>query len=160
MSTWEERKAISDAHEQYVAEEFRRRLWVVAPWGQGHLPTEIRDAIYGNDYRDRYQPDLIAARDGDVVKVDCKTRMRSTDTGRFAISRHCVDAGLNLLSFGPPVFYVLGDDMRVITPSEVQAYCTVGPRARGGAYYLVPEALGHPFDVVFGEGPEVALSAA
>lgn len=75
--------------------------------------------------------------------------MRSTQTDRYAISRSCVSAGLHIITFGPPLFYVFGN-LGVLTPSEVMAYGTLGPRARGGAYYLIPGRLAHHFDDVFG----------
>lgn len=158
MTTWEDRKAVGDAHEQRVTEELTARGWEVARCGQGILPPRIRDAISLNDHRDRHQPDLIAERDGDVIKIDCKDRMRSTQTDRYAISRNCVSVGLHIITFGPPLFYVFGN-LGVLTPSEVMAYGTVGPRVRGGAYYLVPGRLARNFDDVFGV-PEIDQAAA
>jgi hypothetical protein len=149
---FEQRKAVGDAHEQRVAEELEKRDWEVSPYGQAVLSPGIRSAISANGYPWRYAPDLIASRDGDVIAVDAKDRMRSTHTDRYAIKKDCVTFGIAFVVItGIPVFYVFGN-LGVLTPTEVQAYGTLGPRARGGAYYLVPGRLGHDFDDVFGDG--------
>lgn len=150
MATWEQRREVGEAHEQRVADEMTARGWDVAPWGQGVLPPPIREALSRSQARWRHFPDLVATRDGDVVAVDGKDRMRSTATDRYAVSRECVSFGLQFVAaFGIPIFYVFGN-LRVLTPTEVQSYGTFGPRARGGAYYLVPARIGHHFDDVFG----------
>lgn len=157
--TWEQRKAVGDALETRVAEELTDRGWVTAPWGQGVLPPEIRQALSRSESRFRHFADLIAARDGDVVTIDCKDRMQSTETGRYAISRSCVSFGLQFVAaFGLPVFYVFGN-LGVLTPTEVMAYATIGPRVRGGAYYLVNGGLAHQFDGVFGSPSPQKLAA-
>ena len=159
MDTWTDRIAAGEAHERRVAEALRSAGWDVAPWGQGILPSRIRDALSRSESRWRHFPDLVAARDGDVVTVDAKDRMRSTQSDRYAVNRECVSFGLQFLAaFGIPVFYVFGN-LSVLTPTEVQTYGTLGPRVRGGAYYLVPARLGHHFEDVFGgvaQYPEVA----
>lgn len=157
--TWEQRKEVGDALERRVAEELQGRGWDVAPWGQGILPPRIREAVSRSEGRFKYQADLIAARDGDLVTIDCKDRMRSTQSDRYAISRPCVSFGLQAIAaFGVPVFYVFGN-LGVLTPSEVMAYGSIGPKVRGGAYYLVPGRLAHNFDDVFGL-PEAVQHAA
>lgn len=84
-------------------------------------------------------------------------RLRQSD--RYAVNRDCVSFGLQFLAaFGIPVFYVFGN-LGVLIPTEVQAYGTIGPRVRGGAYYLIPGRLGHHFDDVFGAGEEWSRSA-
>lgn len=150
MTNWNERKAVGDAHEQRVAEELEARGWEVAPWGQGTLPPGIRTALSQSDSRWRHFPDLVAARDGDVITVDAKDRMRSTQSDRYAVKRDCVSFGLQFLAaFGIPVFYVFGN-LGVLSPAEVTSYGTVGPRVRGGAYYLVSGRLARHFDDMFG----------
>lgn len=147
---WEQRKSVGDVHERRVIEELRSRGWEVAPWGQGILPDKIRNALSRSESRWRHFPDLVAARDGEVITIDAKDRMRSTESDRYAIKRDCVSFGLQFLAaFGIPVFYVFGN-LGVLTPSEVSSYGTVGPRARGGAYYLINGRLAHHFDDVFG----------
>lgn len=151
---FEQRKAVGDAHERRVCEALEARGWTASHYGQGALPPAIRAAIAASDYPIRYAPDLIAARDGDVIAIDAKNRMHSTQSDRYAIKRDCVAFGIQFLAaFGVPVFYVFGN-LRVLTPTEVQSYGTLGPRARGGAYYLVPGRLGHHFDDVFGTSEE------
>lgn len=147
---WEQRKAAGDALEQWVAKELEDRGWEVTPYGQGTLPAGTRSAISAGGYPWRYAPDLFASRDGDVVAVDAKDRMRSTQSDRYALKKDCVTFGIGFVAMsGVPIFYVFGN-LGVLAPTEVQAYGSLGPRARGGAYYLVPGRLGHHFDDVFG----------
>ena len=52
--------------------------------------------------------------------------MRSTETGRYAISRECVAFGLQFVAaFGIPVYYVFGN-LGVLCPTEVMSYGTIG----------------------------------
>jgi hypothetical protein len=147
---WDQRKAASDAHEGRVALELEARTWEWSPGGQGTFPPGLREAISAGDLPWRYAPDLWAACDGDVVAVDAKDKMRSTDPDRYAIKKDCVNFGIAFTALsGVPLFYVLGN-LGVMTPTDVHAYGTLGPRARGGAYYLVPARLARHFDDVFG----------
>lgn len=76
--------------------------------------------------------------------------MSSADTGRYAISRECVNFGIQFVAaFGVPIFYVFGN-LGVLTPQEVMAYGSTGVRAMGGSYYLVDGRLARQFDDVFG----------
>jgi hypothetical protein len=153
MTSFSDRSSIGTAHEQRVARELRERGWTVDRWGQGVLSPEVRDAIQRGESRLRHLPDLIAARDGELVTIDCKDRMRSTSTGRYAVARQCVNFGLQMAALGVPLLYVFGN-LGVLLPTEVMSYGRIGPRVTGsGAYYLVPERLGHQFDDVFG-GPQ------
>ncbi|WP_433355582.1 hypothetical protein ACQP25_17120 [Microtetraspora malaysiensis] len=148
MNTWNQRIAAGERHEQRVANELRQRGWDVAPWGQGVMPDPIRQAISRTRWKNF--PDLVATRDGELVTIDAKDRMSSTETGRFAVARDCVYFGLQfVVAFGVPVFYVFGN-LGVLTPSEVMTYGSQGPRGFGGSYYLVNGRLAHPFDDVFG----------
>ncbi|GAA3957977.1 hypothetical protein GCM10023085_45600 [Actinomadura viridis] len=150
MHGWNERLAAGAAHEERVAQALIDRGWEVAPWGQGVLPPGIQEALSRSASKWRHFPDLVAAREGEIITVDAKDRMWSTQSGRYAVSRDCVSFGLQFIAaFGVPVFYVFGN-LRVLSPVEVQAYGSLGPRIRGGAYFLVPERLGHHFDDVFG----------
>jgi hypothetical protein len=99
-----------------------------------------------------YFPGLLAARGPDVIAVECKARLGSTNTGRFAISRAFLRPGLMFLGTNEPVplYYVFGDH-KVLTPAEVMHYCSVSLRHPGGAYYLVSTRYAHPFSEVFGE---------
>lgn len=155
--TFSGRLALGTNHEQRVVRELRQRGWTVDPWGQGVLTPEICDAIQRSDSRLRFLPDLIAARDGELVTVDCKDRMRSTDTRRYAVARACVNFGLQMAALGVPLLYVFGN-LGVLLPTEIMTYGRIGPRVTGsGAYYLVPERLGHQFDDVFGAPGAVAM---
>ena len=153
------RLALGQKHERRVADELRRRRWTVDEWGQGVLSGPIRDAIRRSDSRLRFLPDLIAAQDGELVTIDCKDRMQSADTGRYAVSRNCVNFGLQLAALGVAVFYVFGD-LGVLVPTEVMSYGRIGPtRSVGGAYFLVSSRFLHNFDEVFGRPTEVASEA-
>ncbi|MEO3860895.1 hypothetical protein [Acrocarpospora sp. B8E8] len=160
MSTWTDRKAIGDAHEERVARELESRGWTVAPWGQGIMPAPIQTAITRSRTRFKHFPDLIAAREGDILTIDAKDRMSSAETGRYAISRDCISFGLQFVAaFGLPVFYVFGN-LGVLTPTEVMSYGRVNPRGvGGGAYHLVNGRLAHQFDDVFG-APAIRDQAA
>jgi hypothetical protein len=80
-----------------------RAAWTVDPWGQGILSVEIRDAIQRGESRLRFLPDLIAARNGELITIDCKDRMRSTDSGRYAVTRQRVNFGLHIARLASPV---------------------------------------------------------
>ena len=157
MSTYAERAAIGGEHERRVVQELTRRPdWTVAPWGQAILPEPIRLALRDSRSRFRYFPDLVASRPGELVTVDAKDRMRSTETGRYAVARECVQFGLQFLAaFNIPVYYVFGN-LGVLCPTEVISYGRLGP---GGAYYLISERLAHQFDDVFGY-PQTGSAAA
>lgn len=148
MSNWHEQKQIGDVHEKRVGKELSDRLWAVDPWGQAILSEQVRRAVSRTRWKNF--PDLVAARDGDLVAIDAKDRMSSAETGRYAISRECVSFGLQFVAaFGVPIFYVFGN-LGVLTPQEVMSYGNIGPRGMGGSYYLINGRLAHQFDDVFG----------
>ena len=157
--TFGQQLAVGEAHERRVTKELEERGWTVTPWGQGIMPETIRQAIREAGSRFRHFPDMVAGRPGEIVTIDAKDRMRSTETGRYAISRECVAFGLQFVAaFGIPVYYVFGN-MGVLCPTEVMSYGQIGPRSTGGAYYLISERLAHHFDDVFGY-PEPGTAAA
>ena len=73
-------------------------------------------------------PTSLAARPGELVTIDAKDRMRSTETGRSChLSRvRGVTAFSSLAAFGIPVYYVFGN-LGVLCPTEVMSYGTIGP---------------------------------
>jgi len=149
MASFSERLQVGETHERRVADELRRRGWVVDQWGQGVLSKPIRDGLWRSNSRLRYLPDLIATRDSDIVTIDCKDRMQSK-TGRYSVKRECVNFGLQLTALGVPVFYVFGN-LAVLIPTEVMSYDRIGPHATGsGAYLLVSERNARELDDVFG----------
>lgn len=130
------------------------RGWHVNPWGQGVLDEPVREALksgYGENIR--HTPDLLAAREGEVILIDCKSRMTSSDTGRHSISRAAVRAHRQIEAvYDVPIYYVF-DDLGVLTPWEVITVGGAGPHLRvgnRGSYYLVSAGLTRPFDDVFG----------
>ena len=156
MHTFSERLAVGTELERRVADELRHREWAVDPWGQDVLSEPIRDALWRSDSRLRYLPDLIAARAGQLVTIDCKDRMRSSTSDRYAVKRESVRFGLQLAALGIPMFYVFGN-LGALLPTEIMSYGRLGPRATGsGAYYLIHEGIAHQFDDVFGYSASVA----
>src|SRR6266566_1427819 len=110
MSTFTEQLAAGTAHEGRVASELEARGWTVTCWGQGILPELTRRAIRDARCKFAHFPDLVAARPGEIVAIDAKTVMQSTETGRYAVSRECVAFGVQFhAAFGLPLFYVFGN---------------------------------------------------
>ncbi|GAA1536100.1 hypothetical protein GCM10009730_51620 [Streptomyces albidochromogenes] len=107
----------------------------------------------------RHFPDLIAARGAELVTIDAKDRMPSTDTDRYAISAATVNAGLLFTAAHAPtpLYYVFGN-LKVLTPAEVVHRTAHALRHRSGAFHLVRTERAHRFDDVF--GPESTLAAA
>lgn len=158
MAEWQARKRLGDQHELRVLNELQRRGWTVHPCGQGTYPGPIQRALSACDSALRQFPDVIAARGVDVVTIDAKTRMRP-HTGRYAISRACVQAGLQFAGANAPIplYYVLGDassDLAVLTPAEISAYTMIGHLHPSGAYYFVEAHRARHFDTVFGAIPQ------
>ncbi|MFF7366017.1 hypothetical protein [Streptomyces sp. NPDC008125] len=151
MTNWQDRKNVGDLHEHRVANALRARGWTVHPCGQGTYPAPIRNALRHTRSALRQFPDLIAARDRDIITIDAKDHMPSTTTNRYAISTTTVHAGLQLtaLHAPTPLYYVFGD-LKVLTPAEVLHYTDHALRHTSGAYYLVNTRRAHPFDDVFG----------
>lgn len=157
MTTWNDRKQVGDIHEERVGKELFERRWAVDPWGQAILSEPIRKAVSRTRWKNF--PDLVAARDGDLVAIDAKDRMSSAETGRYAISRECVSFGIQFVAaFGVPIFYVFGN-LGVLTPQEVMSYGSTGARGMGGSYYLVNGRLAHQFDDVFGTPNQMDAAA-
>lgn len=148
---WQTRKEVGDQHEQYLARELEKLGWTVHLCGQGTWPTTIQRALQRGDSALRQFPDLLAARGNDLVAIDAKTRLPSTTSNRYAVSRKCVTAGLQFLGANAPtpLYYVFGD-LRVLTPVEVMHYSNHALRHTSGAYYLINTHQAHSFDEVFG----------
>ncbi|MFH9712884.1 hypothetical protein ACH4MW_36975 [Streptomyces luteogriseus] len=157
MTRWKDRKNVGDAHEQRVAAALQIRGWTVQRCGQGTYPPTIQDALARTDSALRYFPDLIAARDGELVTIDAKDRMPSTHTDRYAISAATLRAGLLFTATHAPtpLYYVFGD-LRVLTPSEVHHYKTHTRHHPSGAWVLVDTCQAHPFEEVFGTNTALA----
>jgi hypothetical protein len=152
VTNWHARKALGDQHEQDVIRALQHRGWTVQPCGQGTYPTAIQQALRLSDSALRQFPDMIAARGTEVVAIDAKTRMPSTTTDQYAISRKCLLAGLQFLGMNAPVplYYVFGD-LRVLTPAEVMHHSSDAARHPSGSYHWVSTRRAHPFDTVFGD---------
>ncbi len=153
MPSFQQRKAVGDAHEAHVAHELAERGWDVSPWGQAVLTQAVRAALRRTDSFLRWTPDLAAAQDRRVVLIDCKGRMTSRTSHRHAVERSAVMAHLHLTAWTQlPVAYVF-DDLGVLTPWDVLLSGRTGPlttKGSGSAYFLVPVARALAFDEVFG----------
>ncbi|MFF1716921.1 hypothetical protein [Streptomyces sp. NPDC058268] len=153
MASFQQRKAVGDAHERYVAEQLTVRGWQVSPWGQGLLTHQIQDALGATDSFIRWIPDLIAAKDTDLVLIDCKSRMTSRSTGRHAVERAAVHAHVQLVAWTLlPVYYVF-EDLDVLAPHDVLIAGQQGPHSitgSGAPYFLIPAKAARRFDVLFG----------
>lgn len=159
MRQWQDRKAVGDAHERRVAAALRARGWTVHPCGQGTYPPAVREALRRTRSALRQFPDLIAARGSDLITIDAKDRMPSTDTDRYAISTDTVNAGLLFTAAHAPtpLYYVFGD-LKVLTPAEVVHYTAHAIRHHSGAFHLVRTERAHRFDDVFGSAGTAAAA--
>ncbi|MEU4351752.1 MULTISPECIES: hypothetical protein [unclassified Streptomyces] len=153
MTSFQQRKAIGDAHERYVAEQLIERGWKVDFWGQGQLSRALQGALQQTESSIRWFPDLIAAKAKDLVLIDCKGSMTSRQTGRHAVERAAVLAHLHLVAWTHlPVYYVF-DDLDAWAPHDVLIAGQEGPHsiAGSGAAYLLISARGaRRFDDLFG----------
>ncbi|WP_241746492.1 hypothetical protein [Streptomyces lydicus] len=119
----------------------------------------MRDALSRTGSALRQFPDLIAARGTDLVTIDAKDRMPSTDSDRYAISTDTVNASLLFTAAHAPtpLYYVFGD-LKVLTPAEVLHYTAHALRHRSGAFHLVRTKGAHHFDDVFGSADTLAAA--
>ncbi|MEU1930918.1 hypothetical protein ABZ516_26370 [Streptomyces sp. NPDC019826] len=163
MASFQQRKAIGDAHERYVAEQLIGRGWAVDFWGQGLLSRALQCALRRTDSSIRWFPDLIAAKAGDLVLIDCKGGMTSQRTGRHAIERSAVQAHLQLIAWtGLPVYYVF-DGLDVWAPHDVLIAGQEGPHSvvgSGAPYFLIGAQGARRFDALFGARELPALDIA
>lgn len=164
MPSFQQRKAAGDAHEQRVAGQLTQRGWNVNAWGQGVLTAPVCLALRHSNSSLRWTPDLIAAKDDQVVLIDCKTRMTSHTTQRHAVERAAVTAHLQLVAWTQlPVYYVF-DNLDVLTPYDVLSTGKRGPYTGTGSgtpYFLIGAAHSSPFNEIFGPAQsESGLTAA
>jgi hypothetical protein len=163
MTNWEQRKAVGDAFEQRVAEEFTIAGWHVSPWGQGILTAPVRRALRGTDSSMRWTPDLVAARGEIVCMIDCKASMTSDGTARHAVERAAVKAHLQLSAWTDLPMYYVFDNMGVLTPHDILMAGRVGPHTRvgsGAPYYLISTAMDRSFDEIFGPHEQLLRTRA
>jgi hypothetical protein len=155
MMDWQARKAVGDRHEETVMRELALRGWAVQAVGQGSYPEAIRQALRRTDSPLRQFPDILAACGPAVVAIDAKTSMPGRVSGRFAVSRKCLTAGLQFQgqNIDVPLYYVFGD-LTVLTPAEIACYPNDVEHADRGAYVLIRPDRAHTFDEVFGHTHE------
>ncbi|MFI1213452.1 hypothetical protein ACH4UV_38435 [Streptomyces sp. NPDC020802] len=164
MASFQQRKAIGDAHERYVAEQLIGLGWEVDFWGQGLLSRALQCALRRTDSSIRWFPDLIAAKAKDLVLIDCKGGMTSQRTGRHAIERSAVQAHLQLVAWtGLPVYYVF-DGLDVWAPHDVLIAGQEGPHSVVGSgvpYFLISAQGARRFNDLFGaQGlPELGMAS-
>lgn len=82
MASFQQRKAIGDAHERHVTEQLIGRGWEGDFWGQGLLSRALQSALRRTDSSICWLPDLIEAKARGPVLIDCKGGMTSQRTGR------------------------------------------------------------------------------
>ncbi|MFC9595804.1 hypothetical protein ACFTUC_39165 [Streptomyces sp. NPDC056944] len=153
MPSFQQRKAIGDAHEQRVTHELNQRGWHVSPWGQGVMGEPVRLALHHTSSSLRWTPDLIAARERQVVMIDCKSRMTSQTSRRHAVERAAVTAHLQLVAWTQLPLYYVFDNLDLLTPYDALGLGREGPRTTAGSgspYLLVPADRSMPFENVFG----------
>ncbi|MER5936482.1 hypothetical protein ABT121_04070 [Streptomyces sp. NPDC001928] len=164
MASFQQRKAIGDAHERYVAEQLIGRGWEVDFWGQGLLSRALQCALRRTGSSIRWFPDLIAAKARDLVLIDCKGGMISQRTGRHAVERSAVQAHLQLVAWtGLPVYYVF-DGLDVWAPHDVLIAGQEGPHSvvgSGAPYFLISAQGARRFDDLFGaqNPPELGMAS-
>ncbi|MER7141288.1 hypothetical protein ACIRVI_00020 [[Kitasatospora] papulosa] len=149
MPSFQNRKAIGDAHEQRVTQELNRRGWHVSPWGQGILGEPVRYALHRTSSSLRWTPDLIAAQGRQVVLI----RMTSQTSRRHVVERAAVTAHLQLVAWTQLPLYYIFDNLDLLTPYDALGYGQEGPRTTAGSgtpYLLVPADQSMPFEDVFG----------
>jgi hypothetical protein len=158
VTSFQQRKAIGDAHERYVADQLAERGWKVDFWGRGQLSRALQCALQKTESSIRWFPDLVAAKAKDVVLIDCKGSMTSRQTGRHAVERSAVLAHLQLVAWTQlPVYYVF-DDLDAWAPHDVLFTGRQGPHSVAGSgapYLLIPARGARRFDALFGT-PDVA----
>ncbi|MDX2692360.1 hypothetical protein [Streptomyces ipomoeae] len=164
MESFQQRKAIGDAHERHVAEQLIGRGWEVDFWGQGLLSRALQCALRRTDSSIRWFPDLIAAKARDLVLIDCKGGMTSQRTGRHAVERSAVLAHLQLIAWTSlPVYYVF-DGLDVWAPHDVLIAGQQGPHSvvgSGAPYFLISTQGARRFDDLFGgrDLPELGIAS-
>lgn len=145
-----ERLAKGEELEDRVTEELERRGWTVWPFGQGTWPEEARRAVKASDSDLRFLPDLGAARNHDVVFVDCKNTMKIRDGDFHSINRRCLEAGRK---WAPrhdwPLYYVF-DQLGVMTPHQVMDWQRMRRLGNAGSFIRIPRHMPMPFDEIFG----------
>ncbi|MFI6449634.1 hypothetical protein [Kitasatospora sp. NPDC050543] len=163
MPSFHDRKAIGDAHERRVTLELNHRGWDVSPWGQGVMGEPVRLALRSTDSFLRWTPDLIAAREKQIVMIDCKSRMTSRTSSRHAIENAAVTAHLQLVAWTRLPLYYAFDNLDLLTPGHALGSGTHGPRTAAGSgapYLLVPTDRALAFDRVFGPPRPASLPDA
>ncbi|MEV7169324.1 hypothetical protein AB0O18_06495 [Streptomyces sp. NPDC093224] len=165
MPSFQQRKAVGDAHEQRIAEELTACGWVVNPWGQGVLTHPVQAALRGTGSSLRWTPDLLAAKDGRVAMIDCKSSMTSRTTRRHAIESAAVRAHLQLVAWTVLPLYYVFDSLDVLTPFDALVAGQNGPHSIAGSgapYLFVPTTHCRSFGSTFGSRrqPPVASDAA
>lgn len=157
--TFEQRMAVSEAHERAIIDRLIAKGWRAHLFGQSQLPNAMRDLLrtYHDDGLNptllRWLPDILA---GYVTHrtyaclIDGK--VCSSAHANYAVETSALDA-VRLLSdaVGLPCFFVF-DDFGVLTPRDVTLRGLPGRNSSHGSgtpYLLVERRFARPFDCVF-----------
>jgi hypothetical protein len=159
LSTWAERKAVGDPHEDRVRSELEQRGWTAASYGQGILPEPIQRALKHTNSIMRWDPDLVAAQGSSICLVDAKSSMRGDDAWTYHVSRKAIRAHLRMWTeLDLPIYYVF-HNLGVATPAQLMQWCRLSTLGEAGGYLSIPAGLPVPFDDVFGMPNAATVSA-
>lgn len=140
--TFSDRIDAAEQHELAVSARLTALGWAVSRFGQGQLPSWMRDLLRRTESDIRWLPDLIAVRSPDTVRlVEAKTG--NPDTPNYAIEKASLAALYRLhVALGTPVRVVFHDfawesaDALHANPNK-----RTGPPSRNGSgtpYWLFP----------------------
>lgn len=152
MSTYEQRMAIAESHEEAVLERFRRFGWHAHPFGQTLFSEPFRRELKRSSSDLRWLPDVIAIRGTDVVLADAKTELRD-DTPNHAIEIRSVESHIRIQKAFPRItIYYVWPDFTICTPNWLKEHSRqyTGPTTGSGTpMLLTPKDLQWSFDAFF-----------
>lgn len=156
MTTFAERIGPALVFEGVVIDWLRTRGWTAEPFGQGQLPSHVRDLLRDTDSTLRRLPDILAckrfaARTRSML-VDAKHGDRWRDTGN-----HAVEAAVAMIQaamaeyMNTPIFYVF-EDGRCTTPDRVLTLGVPGrtPNVFRTPFLMIRAERCEPVDAIFG----------
>lgn len=153
MSTFEQRLALAEEHEEAVMARFQRFGWKCHPFGQTLFSEPFRQELRrsGSDFR--WLPDIIAIRNSEVVLADAKTELRD-DTPNHAIEIRSVECHIRLERAFPRItIYYVWHDFTICTPNWLKDNSkpyTGKTTGSGTPLLLTPKKLQWSFDAFFG----------
>lgn len=155
--SFERRMRQATAHENAVIEQLRLRGWLAEPFGQGQLPTRIREQLRTIDTDVRWMPDLIAIKsfpNGQQLRfVDAKAGDRWRTSGNHDIETRALEAAEAFYAYAKwPVYFVFSD-MSLTDPERIRELGRPGPYYGSGSgtpFLLFSTTICRPLDSTFG----------